>query len=41
MWKNAVIGTRFGCHKKVPNNAIIVGNPARFIKYADTEKFKF
>lgn len=30
---NAVVGTRSVVTKDVPNNAIVVGNPARIIKY--------
>ena len=36
--KNAVIGTGSIVTKDVPDNAIVAGNPARFIKFAETKQ---
>lgn len=37
---NAVIGAGAVVTKDVPDNAVVVGNPARVIKYLDAEEFK-
>ena len=38
--ENAIIGAGAVVTQDVPDNAIAVGNPARVIKYLDSEKFK-
>lgn len=38
--ENAIVGACSVVTKDVPANAIVVGNPARVIKYLDAEKFK-
>lgn len=38
--ENAVVGAGAVVTKDVPDNAIVVGNPAKVIKYLDAEKFK-
>lgn len=38
--ENAVVGAGAVVTKDVPDNAVVVGNPARVIKYLDAEKFK-
>ncbi len=38
--KNAVVGAGAVVTKDVPDNAVVVGNPAKVIKYLDAEKFK-
>ena len=38
--ENAVVGACAVVTKDVPDNAVVVGNPARAIKYLDGEKFK-
>jgi acetyltransferase-like isoleucine patch superfamily enzyme len=37
--KNAIIGACSVVTKDVPDNAVVVGNPARVIRYLDEEKF--
>lgn len=37
--ENAIIGACSVVTKDVPDNAVVVGNPARVIKYLDSEKF--
>lgn len=38
--ENAIIGACSVVTKDVPDNAVVVGNPARVIKYLDPEKFE-
>ena len=38
--ENAVVGAGAVVTKDVPDNAVVVGNPAKVIKYLDAEKFK-
>lgn len=38
--ENAIVGACSVVTKDVPDNAVVVGNPAKVIKYLDTEKFK-
>ena len=38
--ENAVVGAGAVVTKDVPDNAVVVGNPARVIRYLDAEKFK-
>ncbi len=38
--ENAVVGAGAVVTKDVPDNAAVVGNPAKVIKYLDAEKFK-
>jgi acetyltransferase-like isoleucine patch superfamily enzyme len=38
--ENAIIGAGSVVTKDVPDNAVVVGNPARVIKYLDCEEFK-
>lgn len=38
--ENAVVGAGAVVTKDVPDNAVVVGNPARVIKYLDADKFK-
>lgn len=38
--ENAIVGACSVVTKDVPDNALVVGNPARVIKYLDGEKFK-
>ncbi len=38
--ENAVVGAGSVVTKDVPDNAVVVGNPAKIIKYLDGEKFK-
>lgn len=38
--ENAIVGACSVVTKDVPDNAVVVGNPARVIKYLDKEKFK-
>ena len=38
--ENAVVGAGSVVTKDVPDNAVVVGNPAKVIKYLDSEKFK-
>lgn len=38
--KNSIVGACSVVTKDVPDNTIVVGNPARVIKYLDEEKFK-
>ena len=38
--ENAIVGACSVVTKDVPDNAVVVGNPARVIKYMDAEKFK-
>ena len=37
--ENAVVGAGAVVTKDVPDNAVVVGNPARVIKYLEPEKF--
>lgn len=37
--ENAIVGACSVVTKDVPDNAVVVGNPARIIKYQDAEKF--
>lgn len=37
--ENAIVGACSVVTKDVPDNAVVVGNPARVIKYMDSEKF--
>ena len=37
--ENAVVGAGAVVTKDVPDNAVVVGNPARVIRYLDAEKF--
>ena len=37
--ENAVVGAGAVVTKDVPDNAVVVGNPAKVIKYLDAEKF--
>lgn len=37
--KNAIVGACSVVTKDVPDNAVVVGNPAKVIKYLDSEKF--
>lgn len=38
--ENAIVGACSVVTKDVPDNAVVVGNPAKVIKYMDAEKFK-
>lgn len=38
--ENAIVGACSVVTKDVPDNAVVVGNPAKVIKYLDAEKFK-
>ncbi len=38
--ENAIVGASSVVTKDVPDNAVVVGNPARVIKYLDADKFK-
>ena len=38
--ENAIVGAGAVVTKDAPDNAVVVGNPARVIKYLDAEKFK-
>ena len=38
--ENAIVGAGAVVTKDVPDNAVVVGNPAKVIKYLDSEKFK-
>ena len=38
--ENAIVGAGAVVTKDVPDNAVVVGNPARVIKYLDAEKIK-
>ena len=38
--ENAVVGAGAVVTKDVPDNAVVVGNPAKVIRYLDAEKFK-
>lgn len=38
--ENAVVGAGAVVTKDVPDNAVVVGNPAKIIKYLDKDKFK-
>lgn len=38
--ENAIVGACSVVTKDVPDNAVVVGNPARVIKYLDAEKFE-
>ena len=37
---NAIVAAGSVVTKDVPDNAVVVGNPAKVIKYLDAEKFK-
>lgn len=38
--ENAIVGASSVVTKDVPDNAIVVGNPAKVITYLDATKFK-
>ena len=38
--ENAVVGAGAVVTKDVPDNAVVVGTPAKVIKYLDADKFK-
>lgn len=38
--ENAVVGAGAVVTKDVPDNAVVVGTPAKIIKYLDAEKFR-
>ncbi len=38
--ENAIVGACSVVTKDVPDNAVVVGNPAKVIKYQDADKFK-